>query len=130
MNLINAVRAFSPPDLASLRDAAASLSSGRPGGISANELEKLGSAADSLSIQPPAAKGSGDFGNVLGQMVQEVQAKQAQASAAMTGVLAGDGVPLHEAVLASEEASVAFQLMVEVRNKLLESYQELMRMQV
>jgi flagellar hook-basal body complex protein FliE len=45
-------------------------------------------------------------------------------------VLAGEGVPLHQAVIAAEEASVSFQLMVEVRNKLLESYQELMRMQV
>jgi flagellar hook-basal body complex protein FliE len=33
-------------------------------------------------------------------------------------------------MIASEEASISFQLMVEVRNKLLESYQELMRMQV
>lgn len=130
MNLINAVRAFNPPDLASLRDAATKFATG-PGGASPSQLEKLGSAADSLSIQPSSGtKSSGDFGNVLGQMVQEVQAKQAQANTAMTGVLAGDGVPLHEAVLASEEASVAFQLMVEVRNKLLESYQELMRMQV
>jgi flagellar hook-basal body complex protein FliE len=45
-------------------------------------------------------------------------------------VLGNQGVPLHQAVLAAEEASVSFQLMVEVRNKLLESYQELMRMQV
>lgn len=129
MNLINAVRAFNPPDLAALRDATSGLGA-NAGGISSRSLEKLGSAADSLSITPSAQPPTGDFGNVLGQMVQEVQAKQAQANTAMTGVLAGDGVPLHEAVLASEEASVAFQLMVEVRNKLLESYQELMRMQV
>ena len=63
-------------------------------------------------------------------MLKDVQTKQSQANQAMTGVLAGTGVPLHEAVMAGEEASVAFQLMVEVRNKLLESYQELMRMQV
>ena len=37
---------------------------------------------------------------------------------------------LHQAMIAMEEASVSFQLMVEVRNKLLESYQELMRMQI
>ena len=38
--------------------------------------------------------------------------------------------PLHQAMIAMEEANVSLQLMVEVRNKLLESYQELMRMQV
>jgi flagellar hook-basal body complex protein FliE len=44
--------------------------------------------------------------------------------------MAGGNVPLHKAMIAVEEASVSFQLMVEVRNKLLDSYQELMRMQV
>jgi flagellar hook-basal body complex protein FliE len=42
----------------------------------------------------------------------------------------GGNVPLHQAVIAMEEANVSFQLMVEVRNKLLESYQEIMRMQI
>jgi flagellar hook-basal body complex protein FliE len=46
------------------------------------------------------------------------------------GLVTQQGVPLHQAMIAMEEASVSFQLMVEVRNKLLESYQELMRMQV
>ncbi len=63
-------------------------------------------------------------------MVKEVSAKQAEASEAVTGVLSGQDVSLHQAMIAMEEASVSFQLMVEVRNKLLESYQELMRMQV
>jgi len=42
----------------------------------------------------------------------------------------GEPIPLHQAVIAMEEASVSFQLMVEVRNKLLEAYQELMRLQI
>ena len=45
-------------------------------------------------------------------------------------MLSGENVPLHQVMIATEEASVSFQLMVEVRNKLLEAYQELMRMQV
>ena len=48
----------------------------------------------------------------------------------VTGLLSGEDIPLHRAVIAMEEAGVAFQLMVEVRNRLLEGYQELMRMQV
>ena len=55
---------------------------------------------------------------------------KAAASDAVQGVLTGQGVPLHRAMLSVEEANVSFQLMVEVRNKLLESYQELMRMQI
>jgi flagellar hook-basal body complex protein FliE len=48
----------------------------------------------------------------------------------VNGVLSGQNVSLHQTMIAMEEASISFQLMVEVRNKLLESYQELMRMQV
>lgn len=104
------------------------------GGLSADQFEKLASALD-VSGTPTVARADAtaspqEFSKVLSQMVRDVEAKQAQANMATQGVLSGNGVPLHQAVLASEEASVAFQLMVEVRNKLLESYQELMRMQV
>ena len=43
--------------------------------------------------------------------------------------LLGDSDQLHQSVIAMQEASVALSLMVEVRNKLVDSYQELMRMQ-
>jgi flagellar hook-basal body complex protein FliE len=42
----------------------------------------------------------------------------------------GDNPNLHQSVIAMQEASVSFGLMVEVRNKVVESYQELMRMPV
>ncbi len=48
----------------------------------------------------------------------------------MSGLLSGKNVSLHQAMISMEEASVSFQMMVEVRNRLLDSYQELMRMQV
>jgi flagellar hook-basal body complex protein FliE len=70
------------------------------------------------------------FNQLLNQFVSDVSAKSAAAGEAVSGVITGENVPLHQAMIAMEEASVSFQLMVEVRNKLLESYQELMRMQV
>lgn len=70
------------------------------------------------------------FENLLKGFVNDVNAKQMASKEAVNGVLAGDDVPLHQAVIAMEEAGVAFQMMVEVRNRLLESYQEIMRMQV
>jgi flagellar hook-basal body complex protein FliE len=45
-------------------------------------------------------------------------------------VLLGQNDQLHQSVIAMQEASVAFSLMVQVRNKLVDSYQELMRMPV
>jgi flagellar hook-basal body complex protein FliE len=70
------------------------------------------------------------FGSMLGRMVEEVNAKQSHAAETVSALQSGGNVSLHQAVIAMEEASVSFQLMVEVRNKLLESYQELMRMQM
>ena len=95
--------------------------------IPTQELQGLGSIA---TPQPQEVQAGRSFSDFLGQMVTEVNGKQAAAGAAVEGVLTGQGVPLHQAMIAVEEASISFQLMVEVRNKLLESYQELMRMQI
>lgn len=70
------------------------------------------------------------FDNVLGSLVDDVNAKQMESATAVREMMSGGDVSLHQAMIAMEEASVSFQLMVEVRNKLLESYQELMRMQL
>ncbi len=70
------------------------------------------------------------FGNLLDGLVSSVEAKRSAAQAETRKVLLGDSDQLHQSVIAMQEASVAFTLMVEVRNKLVESYQELMRMQV
>jgi flagellar hook-basal body complex protein FliE len=94
--------------------------------LPAAELSRLGAAG--ASSVTGATEGS--FSNVLGQMVQDVNARQTAASQSVQSMMSGQTASLHQAVIAMEEASVSFQLMVEVRNKLLESYQELMRMQI
>lgn len=73
---------------------------------------------------------SGGFGQMLEGLVDTVSTKQAEASDLTKRVLLGESDQLHQSVIAMQEAGVAFTLMVEVRNKLVESYQELMRMQV
>jgi flagellar hook-basal body complex protein FliE len=101
----------------------------RQANISPADLEKLGRINPQPVLQP-LGSGRDVFGEMLGSLVQEVNQKQANSKDTVNALLAGQGVPLHQAMIAMEEASVSFQLMVEVRNKLLESYQELMRMQV
>jgi flagellar hook-basal body complex protein FliE len=85
-------------------------------------------------IQPGAApetSGIGNsFGDFLNKAVSDINQKQNAANQAVSELIAGNNVPLHQVIIAMEEASISFQLMVEVRNKLLESYQEFMRMQV
>jgi flagellar hook-basal body complex protein FliE len=77
-----------------------------------------------------SAQPGDSFANVLGRMVEEVNAKQSAASDAVSALQGGQNISLHQAMIAMEEANVSFQLMIEVRNKLLESYQEIMRMQI
>lgn len=79
---------------------------------------------------PGTAAPTGGFGQMLDGLVGSVEAKNSAASALTRKVLLGDSDQLHQSVIAMQEASVAFSMMVEVRNKLVESYQELMRMQV
>lgn len=74
--------------------------------------------------------GGGDFSSLIGNLVSDVSAKSANAAQQVSALQSGQNVPLHQAMLSMEEASVSFQLLVEVRNKLLESYQEIMRMQI
>jgi flagellar hook-basal body complex protein FliE len=72
----------------------------------------------------------GGFGQMLDGLVSTVDAKEAQATDVTKRVLLGETDQIHQSVIAMQEASVALSLMVEVRNKLVESYQEMMRMQV
>ncbi len=72
----------------------------------------------------------GGFSNFLQNAVSEIDDKMKAGKAEQTKVLTGESTNLHQAMIAMQEASVAFTLMVEVRNKLVESYQEVMRMQV
>lgn len=83
-----------------------------------------------LPSAPHTAAPTDGFGQMLDGIVGMVDAKQQAAGAMTRKVLMGETDQLHQSVIAMQEASVAFSMMVEVRNKLVESYQELMRMQV
>jgi flagellar hook-basal body complex protein FliE len=74
--------------------------------------------------------GQASFGEVLKSSLAEVNRLQKQADAAITELAKGDKVSLHETMIAMEQADVSFKLMMEVRNKIVEAYQEIMRIQV
>jgi flagellar hook-basal body complex protein FliE len=101
--------------------------------ISKAELQQLGSTSSDSPLQTsaPVSSGSGaSFENMLGGFVNDVAQKQAAAGSAVSGLMSGQNVSLHQAMISMEEANVSFQMMVEVRNRLLDGYQELMRMQI
>ena len=100
-----------------------------PKAIPFTELEGLSPGIVPLS-SPATKTDPAGFGQMVDDLVTGVQAKQTVANDSLKSLFAGKNVSLHQTMIAMEEASISFQLMVEVRNKLLESYQELMRMQV
>ena len=124
---INSITSGAAARVSDFRDKA-----GMGGKIPAADLEQLTRSIGSDQNPSIGRVGGGDgqFSSVLGDLVNGTSQKQATAVDAVNGLYAGQAVPLHQAMIANEEASISFQLMVEVRNKLLESYQELMRMQV
>jgi flagellar hook-basal body complex protein FliE len=87
-----------------------------------------------LSDAGMAATGSGagtgvPFAGVLQSMVQETSALDTKASQAVTGLLNGSGVEIHDAMIATQKASMAFELALQVRNKAVGAYQQMMGMQ-
>ena len=98
--------------------------------IPASELEKLVSSGELPKLSGAHGTSPTSFAGALEKMVSEVNQKQVAAGQAVHDLQSGQSASLHQTMIAMEEASVSFQLMVEVRNKVLESYQELMRMQV
>ena len=76
----------------------------------------------------PARNASG-FLQALGGALEQVDQFQATADKAVTALLQGKGEDLHSAMVAVEKADLAFQLMMQVRNKIVAAYQEISRMQ-
>jgi len=71
-----------------------------------------------------------NFANMLTGLVSEVEIQQKSADNAVQQLHAGGAKNLHEAMIAMEQADISIRYMVQVRNKALEAYQEMMRMQV
>ena len=70
------------------------------------------------------------FGQMMEQMVGQVNDLQKGADQSIQQLATGEGKGLHEVMLSVEKASVSFQFLTQVRNKAVEAYQEIMRMPV
>ncbi|MBB5315719.1 flagellar hook-basal body complex protein FliE [Tunturibacter empetritectus] len=73
--------------------------------------------------------GSVPFAGVLQSMVKETTKLDQKASEAVTGLLNGSGVEVHDAMIATQKANMAFELALQVRNKAVGAYQQMMGMQ-
>lgn len=78
----------------------------------------------------PAESGAGAFARLLTQFVRDAGNQQAQAEQSVTNIAAGRADNVHNAMLAMVKADLSFHLVLEIRNRLSEAYQEIMRMQI
>ena len=95
-------------------------------------LDGLGGVGAALKpAAGTAANGAGGapFAGMLKSMVEQTNALDTKASEAVTGLLSGNGVEVHDAMIATQKADVAFQLALQVRNKAVAAYQQMMGMQ-
>jgi flagellar hook-basal body complex protein FliE len=77
-----------------------------------------------------AAGQPGDFQKVLTGAINQVESLGSNAADSVQKFLRGDNEDLHTTILATQKAELAFQLGLQVRNKVVDAYQEIMKMQM
>ena len=86
--------------------------------------------ADSLSIGGTSSPGEGGgFGDVLKNAISQVNTLQGSADQQVSGLLQGGNADMGQVMISVEKADVAFQLMMQVRNKIVSAYQDIEKMQ-
>ena len=97
------------------------ISAASAGVPSVTDASQVGKAAGSNPLDP---------GKAAGSFIDAVNDLQEKAGALQKSLYSDNPVELHRVMIAAEEAGTAMDLLLEVRNKLVEAYQELMRMPV
>jgi flagellar hook-basal body complex protein FliE len=86
-------------------------------------------------VTPPSipgleSTGGETFSSIFANAVQKVEGYQQDADASVDKFLSGEGEELHTVALKTQQAQISFDLFMQVRNKVVSAYQEIMRMQV
>jgi flagellar hook-basal body complex protein FliE len=95
-------------------------------------LKEIGRSQNSVPapLNPGAAEGQKSFADTLKDAVQNVNEQQKIADVKMQEIATGKNHNIPEVMIAAEKADISLRLMVQVRNKIIEAYQEIMKMQV
>jgi flagellar hook-basal body complex protein FliE len=80
--------------------------------------------------KPDSGQPGADFGSALNKAVSSLQQLGNQADASSLALAKGDPIDIHEVMLANEQASLGFSMALQVRNKLIDAYQEIMKTSV
>ena len=96
-------------------------------------IDAIGSSAAVVAPQPSAKMQQTepmDFGRLLGEGISKMDSGLQAADTQLRAMAAGKDVAVHDVMISMEQARMNLMFMVEVRNRAVEAYQELMRMQL
>ncbi len=88
------------------------------------------SIADSISSKKDAQPEGGDFFSILQSTIGEVNEKQKKADTALGEIATGQVKDLHQAAISIDKAEISMKVMLEVRNKAINAYKELLKTQI
>jgi flagellar hook-basal body complex protein FliE len=99
------------------------------------DIQRIGALSPVLApagvAAPTAAAGAGaDFGRTLTDLLGKLGATERGTDQLMMRAAAGDNVDIHDVMIATQAESLAFQVGLQVRNKLVDAYHEIFRMQM
>ena len=102
-----------------------------PSMVASSVLNGLSGGGAASTLTPPAGSSTQTtpFGDLLTDAVGQVNELETQAHQAVTGLMTGNGVDVHQAMIATQKANASFELALAVRNKAVSAYQTVMGMQ-
>jgi flagellar hook-basal body complex protein FliE len=92
-------------------------------------VTSITSGASALSTVGARATSAAPFADLITDAVGDVSRLEDQANTAVSGLMTGSGVDVHQAMIATQKANMAFELALAVRNKAVQAYQSVMGMQ-
>ena len=95
-----------------------------------NRVGQKGLSTVQQSLREKTAPKDESFGKILNGFVDEVNTLQHRADASIEKLATGEITDVHQVMIAVEEANTAMEFMLEIRNKIVDAYQEIMRMPV
>jgi len=97
-----------------------------------NQISRVGQGITPKIDQqkPVGGENRASFDETLKQFVTDVNSLQNQASESIEKLATGEIADVHQVMIAVNEANTAMEFMLEIRNKIVEAYQEIMRMPV
>ncbi|MCD6290458.1 MAG: flagellar hook-basal body complex protein FliE [Anaerolineae bacterium] len=98
--------------------------------VGINPQLTLGGGVDRANRSGETSVGGASFADLARDALEQLNQLQQEADNAAVSLVAGEPVDVHDVMIALQKADLGFQIAIQVRNKLIEAYQEIMRMQV